>query len=214
MPDESVATLHVEKGLQDLADIPLDQPVCQLGTSAEADIVLDNPYVSRLHAEIVREGNRYRIRDLRSKNGTFVNGDPVGDEHRWLRNGDRIELPVDQVVLTFTERSGTLTLTLQQATDSEVVVDSESRDVWGRGEKVEPPLSRKEFDILNLLYQRKGKACSRDEIAAVGWPERTEADVAEQEIDQYVRRLRLRVELEPSRPSYITTVRRFGYKLS
>ena len=213
MPDKTAATLRAEKGVPDLPEITLGEQVYQLGSSTEADVVLDNPYVSRLHAQIVREGNRFRIRDLRSKNGTFVNGSRVGEEGEWLRNGDRIELSLDQVVLTFSERSGTLTLAVPQATGSSLVVDAESREVWVRGVNVDPPLSRKEFDILNLLYERRGKACSRDEIAVVGWPERTDTDVSEQEIDQYIRRLRLRVEEEPSQPKHITTVRRFGYKL-
>ena len=79
---------------------------------------------------------------------------------------------------------------------------------------MEPALSRKEFDVLHLLYQQRGQACSRDEIATAGWPERPEADVGDQEIDQYIRRLRRRIEPDPSHPRYITTVRRFGYKLS
>ena len=83
-----------------------------------------------------------------------------------------------------------------------------------RGDKVEPALSRKEFDILNILYEKVGNACSRDEIGAAGWPERDAPDVTDQEIDQYIRRLRLRIEVEPSRPKHITTVRGYGYKFT
>ena len=66
-----------------------------------------------------------------------------------------------------------------------------------------PRLSRKEFDVLELLYQRRGEACKKDELAAHAWSERSSGDVSDQEIEQCVRRLRLRVEPDPSEPRYI-----------
>jgi ABC-type multidrug transport system ATPase subunit/ABC-type multidrug transport system permease subunit len=45
-----------------------------LGRDAANDVVLDDPNVSRFHAEIVRDGNRVELRDLASRNGTRVNG--------------------------------------------------------------------------------------------------------------------------------------------
>ena len=95
----------------------------------------------------------------------------------------------------------------------DLVVDLASREAWVWGKRVHPALSRKEFDILHLLYRQRGRAFSRDEIAAAGWPERVDGDVGQQEIDQYVRRVRVRIEPDPSRPIFISTVRRFGYKL-
>jgi hypothetical protein len=44
-----------------------------IGRSPECDIFLDDVTVSRRHAELVTEGERYTIRDLGSLNGTFVN---------------------------------------------------------------------------------------------------------------------------------------------
>ena len=76
---------------------------------------------------------------------------------------------------------------------------------------MEPPFARKEFDVLELLYKRMGEACSKDEIAEAGWPERD--DVSDQDIEQYIRRIRLRIEPDPSSPQYILNVRGFGYKL-
>ena len=86
--------------------------------------------------------------------------------------------------------------------------------MWVWADKLEPPLSRKEFDVLELLYNRRGEACSKDEIAAVGWPERDGGAVGDSEIEQSIRRLRLRIESDPSKPEFITTVRGFGYRLS
>lgn len=45
-----------------------------VGRDADCNLVLDSPMVSRKHAELVREGDTYRIRDLGSANGTFLDG--------------------------------------------------------------------------------------------------------------------------------------------
>ena len=209
------AMLIVEKGIPEASVIPLEGPRCVLGKSAGADVVLDNPYVSRQHAQVFEDGDQFRIKDLGSKNGTFLNGIPVGEKGATLRSGDRIELAQGQVVLKFQEGRSTMTLPLPAAASrGDLLVDSKSREVWLKGNRVDPRLARKEFDVLDLLYERRGEACSKDEIAAHGWPERNEGDVADQDIEQCIRRLRLRLEADPSKPSYINTIRGYGYKLS
>jgi hypothetical protein len=207
--------LVVERGVPGVRVIPLEQKVHILGSSPGADVFLDNLYVSRMHAQIVQEGERFRIRDLDSKNGTFVNGTRLTGEGQTLRSGDRIALAEGQVLLRFETRGSTLTLNVASLVDGgKLVVDSRSREVWVKGVRLEPPLSRKEFDVLSLLFQKRGEACSRDEIAASGWPERGDGDVGDQEIEQAVRRIRLRIEPDPSQPRYVITVRGYGYKLS
>ena len=98
--------------------------------------------------------------------------------------------------------------------NEEIVVDAASRDVWVRGQLQEPTIPRKEFDILEVLYRNKGRALSREEITDAGWPERTNGDVYDEEIDQYIRRLRRRIERDPSCPKLIVTLRGYGYRMS
>lgn len=72
----------------------------RIGRHEDNDIVLDNPYVSRYHAEIFSEGLRDLIRDLGSTSGTFVNGERI--TRRRLRDGDSIRLGKSRgVELTF-----------------------------------------------------------------------------------------------------------------
>ena len=215
MADKSESMLVVESGIPGVRVIPLDHKICILGSSPNAEVFVDNPYVSRMHAQIVQEADRYLIRDLDSKNGTFVNGNRLKGEGHTLKRGDRIELAEGQINLRFQSRGTTVTMPSTASTENgELAVDPKSRDVWVLGSKLEPPLSRKEFDVLSLLSQKRGEACSKDDIAGVGWPERKAGDVGDQEIEQSVRRLRLRIEPDPSQPQYILTVRGYGYKLA
>jgi pSer/pThr/pTyr-binding forkhead associated (FHA) protein len=57
--------------------------------SSTVDVSIPSDLVSRHHAELYWDGERLRIRDLGSRNGTAVNGNPVVD---WvdLRDGDVI----------------------------------------------------------------------------------------------------------------------------
>jgi hypothetical protein len=67
--------------------IPLRGEVTTVGRGRGADIRLDDPSVSRLHAELVRRGPYVYVVDLGlSRNGTRVNGRPVA--RRVLDNGD------------------------------------------------------------------------------------------------------------------------------
>lgn len=68
--------------------IELDHFPFTLGRNETCDYQVQSSRVSRQHAEIVREGRRLRIRDLKSTNGTFVNGQRI--EEHLLSDGDLI----------------------------------------------------------------------------------------------------------------------------
>ena len=214
------ATLVVEKGLPDAGPISIGQGVSVFGKSSTVDVNVDNAYISRRHFQIRCQDDVFFITDLDSTNGTFLNGERLtSQQERRLRDQDLIGMTGDQVVFRFLDPVKTITIdssSLIQAApraNTELVVDSGSRDVTLRGEKLAPPLSKKEFDVLELLYLGRGNAVSRDEIAKAGWPERSEADVTPEEIDQYIRRLRRRIEENPSRPKLIVTLRGHGYRI-
>ena len=61
-----------------------------LGRAPDSHLVLQQPYVSRRHAEIVRDGAAFLLRDEDSRPGTFVNGERITLQR--LRPGDRIQL--------------------------------------------------------------------------------------------------------------------------
>ena len=68
-----------------------------MGRATECDVLLATPEVSRRHAMLVREGERFEVRDLESINGTFVNGEKIS--RRTLQVGDVIR--VEDFEVTF-----------------------------------------------------------------------------------------------------------------
>lgn len=74
--------------------------VVTLGRALDNDIVVSNNTVSRHHAVLERVGSQWRLRDLRSRNGTRVNGVPLGSGSLPLRHGDRIELGRAEIRIT------------------------------------------------------------------------------------------------------------------
>jgi phosphoserine phosphatase RsbU/P len=78
-----------------------------IGRKSDVDIVLPNPYVSRQHAKLVKDAEGYRVIDLKSTHGTFVNGQRI-EQHR-LQFGDRICLGQDRLELLYLDRSANTT---------------------------------------------------------------------------------------------------------
>jgi hypothetical protein len=93
------------RGQAQPAGMPLSQPVVRIGRATQGnDIVIAHPAVSGHHAEITVQGARPIIGDLRSTNGTFVNGQRIARPHP-LRDGDRITIGDSEWL--FRQRSGT-----------------------------------------------------------------------------------------------------------
>jgi ABC-type multidrug transport system ATPase subunit/pSer/pThr/pTyr-binding forkhead associated (FHA) protein len=68
-----------------------EKTLIQIGRDPTNDVVLPSPSVSRYHAQVERVGQRYRVEDLQSSNGTFVNGERV-EGSVWLKPEDTIRI--------------------------------------------------------------------------------------------------------------------------
>jgi len=69
--------LHVMNELSESQSYDLERDTIYVGRSADNDIQVNDKFVSRQHLKVVRRGNRYYIEDLKSTNGTFVNGKQI-----------------------------------------------------------------------------------------------------------------------------------------
>lgn len=87
---EGTGVLVVKRGPDTGAKYLLDQDVTRVGRHPESDIFLDDITVSRRHAEFFREDGVYRVRDVGSLNGTYVNRDRIEDTA--LASGDEVQI--------------------------------------------------------------------------------------------------------------------------
>jgi DNA-binding SARP family transcriptional activator len=83
-----LATLVLDT--EDDQSLPLSRPVTTIGRREGNDVVIDDPQVSRLHAEIRVDGGQFVVVDCQSTNGTRVNGENV--QRHVLTTGDEISV--------------------------------------------------------------------------------------------------------------------------
>jgi pSer/pThr/pTyr-binding forkhead associated (FHA) protein len=83
--------LVVTRGEAAGSRILLDLASTSAGRHPDSDIFLDDITVSRRHAEIVREGDAYSVRDAGSLNGTYVNLERI-EETVPLTHGDVLQV--------------------------------------------------------------------------------------------------------------------------
>jgi len=190
----------------------LDNDEMIIGRQEDCAICLDSRQISRQHARIVRDRDGYLLADLHSKNGTFVNGEPVIGEQR-LRDGDEIQLAL-VFRLAFVDAGATAPLYFETPARQRLRLDKEARMVYIRERPLEPPLSPAQFRLLELLADHPERVIGREEVVHAVWPDALEEGISEQAIDALVRRLRERLaELDPQ-GQYIVTVRGHGFRLS
>ena len=95
-------------------------------------------------------------------------------------------------------------------TAANLKVDTGSRRVFRDNNEI--TLAQKEFDLLVCLMRNRGMALSRDLLLERVWGYDFPGD--SRTVDVHVRWLREKVELDPSNPIYIQTVRGIGYRFN
>jgi hypothetical protein len=182
---------------------PLTSDTITIGRAVENDIVITSKRVSREHARVRREGWRVILEDLGSTNGTFLNDERVLTPVE-LHDEDRIK--IGDVILTFHDPD----ITYRDTPFPELEMDVAAGVVRVDRRMVE--LSAKEFALLAYLYEHRGQVCSKDAIGNAVWPEYHEG-VYDYQIENLVRRLRTKLEPDPTNPQLLLTMRGLGYKL-
>jgi pSer/pThr/pTyr-binding forkhead associated (FHA) protein len=94
------ALLLVKRGPNAGSRFLLDRAATSVGRHPASDIFLDDVTASRRHAEFRRENGQFRVVDVGSLNGTFVNNQPVQSSS--LANGDEIQIGKFRLVFLVT----------------------------------------------------------------------------------------------------------------
>jgi len=211
MVEIGMPTLIMQEGQGAGRGWPVEKERVIIGRGEDCDVVLTERQVSRHHAQIRRTDSQYVLEDLGSRNGTYVNGREVTEPHI-LQDGDEIQIALC-VRLSFLGAEATAPLVFERGMRPGLYLDKERHLVLIGGQELGPPLSLAQYRLLELLYDRAGRVCSRDEIVEAVWAEAAEEGVSDQAIDALVRRLRERIgEVHPDH-QYIVTVRGHGFRL-
>jgi pSer/pThr/pTyr-binding forkhead associated (FHA) protein len=198
-PTDHVPSLTDPTGREHL----LSDEITTIGRALENDIVITSKRVSRGHARVRREGWRAILEDTGSTNGTFLNDERVLAPVE-LHDGDRVS--IGDVTLIFHDPD----ITYRDTPFPELEVNLEAGVV--RVDRRLVTLAPKEFALLAYLYERCGQVCSKDDIGDAVWPEYHEG-VYDYQVENLVRRLRSKLELDPANPQLLLTMRGLGYKL-
>jgi type II secretory pathway predicted ATPase ExeA len=99
LPEPELPKLIVSLHGETLQEYELVNSRAMIGRSEQSDIVCDGEFISRQHALLIRDQDSIVIIDLKSKNGTFVNSQPVSS--KVLRNSDIVVIGDHRIKLEF-----------------------------------------------------------------------------------------------------------------
>ncbi|MBX3013781.1 MAG: response regulator transcription factor [Caldilineaceae bacterium] len=99
---------------------------------------------------------------------------------------------------------------LPRTLNPSIYLNNQSRTVWIREEEI--PLTQIEFRMMYYLLQHANAPVTKEALLAAAWGY-AEADEINF-LEVAIRRLRQKIELNPSQPEYLVTVRGAGYKLN
>jgi pSer/pThr/pTyr-binding forkhead associated (FHA) protein len=174
--------------------------------------IIGDDYVSRNQAKIYYSYSDgcFMLRDTMSRNGTFINGELIEKNQPYsLQDNDIIGLAkiAGEIRVTFRFRDSDETLPpwveeepVRSPPEKGLFINLPAKRVYVNRKEV--CLSNMELKMLEVLYRNRGNACGYDDIAWEVWGPDGASDEL---IAQYIRRLRERIEADPSNPQYIIT---------
>jgi hypothetical protein len=203
--------LMVRAGTSPRRQWTLQRAAVVIGRSEDCQVIIDDRQASRYHARITQTEDGYVLEDLGSKNGTFLNGQPL-KAPTVLTDGDEIGIAF-AAKLAFVDAGATAPLLFKDGQGPALRMDTEAKRVWVAGKELDPPLSLAQYRLLALLYKHRGRVVSREEVVSAVWAEDEAEGVSEQAIDALARRLRERISEADPDSQYVVTVRGHGFRL-
>ena len=153
-----MAEVVVDYGGKEILRVPLKGASVTIGRDPQCDLHLDNRALSRRHALIEKRGAAIWVKDLKSQNGTFVNGERVTDAGQALNGGDTIEVGRYQVRIEGVEAARTdtpvLTLTGPEGRHRFAMVGDEI--ILGRAPSCDIAIGHKSISRRHLRVAMEG----------------------------------------------------------
>ena len=141
-----------------------------IGRRETNNIVIENLAVSALHAKIDSVDDGFLLTDLKSKNGSFVNKQPVSSH--WLKHGDVIDIGKHTLVFAYGEGETQPESTPEVGLDQTMVMDTAKyREMTAKvPAKAEPkmPERKQPVGVLSFLVGGEGEVELSKKLARIG----------------------------------------------
>jgi len=212
---DSVQVLGVKEASGVERVIPLeDDARIVIGRDRDSTLRLDSPYVSRPHARIEFRDGVATYTDLRSRNGSRLNGQRIaGTIH--LQANDVITIGDATIECLADTSSIGRTRTLVGPLDDNsapdrLYLDPRTYEVRLGDRPLDRRLSAQEFELLRVLYEHRDRVCKRQELGDAVWgANKWDTNM----LHKLMHRLKDKVEPDAEHPRYVQTVPWVGYRL-
>lgn len=185
-----------------------------IGRDPGCDIVIPDRQVSRLHAKVYSDKEKTLLKDMESKNGTFMQGNTLTGAIE-LNDGMIFQIAlVQKFVYYLTDATLPLEdfLKPKLSKSDSLLLDEKSHRVWIGNKELLPPLSVPQFRLLEVLFERPGVVVTRNELIDLVWGNAQSAGVSDQALDALIRRLRERLAEVDDERAFIVTIRGHGLR--
>jgi sigma-B regulation protein RsbU (phosphoserine phosphatase) len=152
--------------------LPLGRLRITIGRSARNDVCVPDPFASRVHAEVRREGDQYLLQDLGSANGTYYNGSRL-EQAVVLTHGGRVQIGETEIVFKdkATERAIPAPTIEEDAPlpEATIAFDSAQHTTSGLLEAIEGARTQTSgrFNAATIVPQRAAVAADQGDLLAL-----------------------------------------------
>jgi len=147
--------LRVQVGMRQLGTVPVGRTHLSIGRSPRAQLTIDDPFASRLHAEVWHDGEASWLSDLGSSNGTYLNGNRITGAVQ-IFPGDKMRIGETLLTLESSDEPTRPSLPAAPAPDSRTSRDlaallASVQHATGGASPTPPPPPRDLFGLISKV---------------------------------------------------------------
>jgi DNA-binding winged helix-turn-helix (wHTH) protein len=207
-----MARLEIILGPHQGHSVPIEKTPWLVGRDESCDYTVESERLSRQHARIVSKDGRWFLINLKSTNGTYLNGNKLqDDDERALTDDYEIQLG-KIIIFRFKDPAKTLSESYSQVMIPGLWINAETGDVFVQMQILSPRLKTQEISFLLMLFQQPGKIFTKEQIIEKLCPDQYQGGITPGAIDAEILRIRQRLRSLDAGHEYIETVRGEGRK--